>query len=189
MAAPSNAPSVRSAAAVQAGLGGNCAAVIFAEHDADACNGPWAMEAGSSVVVEFLDTQVGTWQCSVDAGATWRAVRTDLVNREGGMGLVLGPDACLRVLPCGGTKSLARVVFHRLGHRAGQANGSYRAYAAEGEDDRLPSITLLLELAAINGAPPPTRARLPRNKMVRVRSARTTGAPGSGAEGTGPVRT
>lgn len=129
-----------------------------------------------SVVVEFLEAQVGAWQFSIDGGATWRAVRTDLINREGCMGLVLDAEARLRVLPSGGGRSSARVVFHALDRGAGLANGSYRAYALPGEDDRPSSVTLVLDLAAINGAPPPTRATRPRNKMVRVRNCADDGA-------------
>lgn len=51
------------------------------------------------MVIEQLDSQVGTWQFSTDGGHTWRTVRTDLINRAGSLGLALDRNACLRVLP------------------------------------------------------------------------------------------
>ena len=55
------------------------------------------------MVIEYLDTQAGTWQFSLDDGQTWRAVRTDLINRPGHTGLALDRDArpILAVGPAG----------------------------------------------------------------------------------------
>lgn len=53
----------------------------------------------AGIVIERLDAQIGVWQYSLDDGANWQVVRTDLLHREGPMGLVLALGARLRVLP------------------------------------------------------------------------------------------
>ena len=80
----------RPAADAGTGLGGNSVAHIVQEHCPD-------MLAAAGVVIEHLDAQAGTWQFSADAGQTWRAIRTDLINRPGNLGLALDRDARLRV--------------------------------------------------------------------------------------------
>ena len=64
------------------GVGGNSVAQILQDHCPDL-----ALYAG--MVIEQLDSQVGTWQFSTDGGRTWRTVRTDLINRAGSLGLAL----------------------------------------------------------------------------------------------------
>ncbi|CAN7493496.1 hypothetical protein LJR129_003386 [Acidovorax sp. LjRoot129] len=152
------------------GLGGNTVAQIVEEN----CPG---MLASAGVVIEHLDAQAGTWQCSTDDGQTWRAVRTDLVNRPGHMGLALDRDARLRVLPFGGHRvSGARVAFHTVQRSHGQGNGSYRAYADDDREDGSHTVTLVLGLAAINGTPPAVHVPRPRNKRALVQRAASAAA-------------
>ena len=152
------------------GLGGNTVAQMVEEN----CPG---MLASAGVVIEHLDAQAGTWQCSTDDGQTWRAVRTDLVNRPGNMGLALDRDARLRVLPFGGHRvSGARVAFHTVQRSHGQGNGSYRAYADDDREDGSPTVTLVLGLAAINGTPPAVHVPRPRNKRALVQRAASAAA-------------
>ena len=87
----------------------------------------------AGVLVESLDTQVGTWQYTLDAGRSWRVIRTDLINRDGRRGLVLSLDARLRVLPFGGQRGSARVAFHPVQFFQEDCNGIYRAYAPADE--------------------------------------------------------
>lgn len=163
-------PLLPSAAQGAAGLGGNTVAQIVEEN----CPG---MLASAGVVIEHLDAQAGTWQCSTDAGQTWRAVRTDLVNRPGNMGLALDRDARLRVLPFGGHRvSGARVAFHTVQRSHGQGNGSYRAYADDDREDGSHTVTLVLGLAAINGTPPAVHVPRPRNKRALVQRAASAAA-------------
>ena len=148
-----------------AGLGGNTVAQLVESH----CPGA---QAFAGVVIEHLDAQAGVWQCSTDDGRTWRAVRTDLVNRPGNMGLALDRDARLRVLPIGGHRVQGvRVAFHTVQRSHAEGNGSYRAYANEDREDGTPTVTLVLGLSAINGAPPAVHVPRLRNKRAMVRSA------------------
>jgi hypothetical protein len=124
------------------------------------------------MVIEQLDSQVGTWQFSTDGGRTWRTVRTDLINRAGSLGLALDRDARLRVLPFGGSRvTSARVAFHAVRRSPGHGNGSYRAYATEDREEDSSTVTLVLGLGAINGLPPAVYVPRPRNKRALVQRA------------------
>ena len=147
------------------GVGGNSVAQILQDHCPDL-----VLYAG--MVIEQLDSQVGTWQFSTDGGRTWRTVRTDLINRAGSLGLALDRDARLRVLPFGGSRvSSARVAFHAVRRSPGQGNGSYRAYATEDREEDSSTVTLVLGLGAINGLPPAVHVPRPRNKRASVQRA------------------
>ena len=79
------------AAAGGAGVGGNTVAQLLQENCAD-------MRASAGVVIEYLDTQAGTWQFSLDDGQTWRAVRTDArVSRDSG---TPSPPSMPAACPC-----------------------------------------------------------------------------------------
>lgn len=146
-----------------AGLGGNTVAHIVEEN----CPG---MLASAGVVIEQLDAQAGTWQFSTDEGQTWRGIRTDLINRPGNLGLALDRDARLRVLPFSGHRvGGARVAFHTVQRSHGPGNGSYRPYAGDDREDGSRTVTLVLGLAAINGAPPAVQVPRPRNKRASAR--------------------
>lgn len=150
------------------GLGGNTLARIVEEN----CPG---MLACAGVVIEQLDAQAGAWQFSTDEGLTWRAVRTDLINRPGNLGLALDRDARLRVLPFAGHRVTgARVAFHTVQRSHGPGNGNYRAYAGDDREDGSRTVTLVLGLSAINGAPPAVHVPRPRNKRALVRRAAAT---------------
>ncbi|MCE1192361.1 MAG: hypothetical protein LWW96_09435 [Acidovorax sp.] len=152
------------------GLGGNTLARIVEEN----CPG---MLAFAGLVLEQLDAQAGTWQFSIDEGQTWRAIRTDLINRPGNMGLALDRGARLRVLPFAGHRvSGARVAFHTVQRAHGPGNGSYRAYASDDREDGSRTVTLVLGLSAINGAPPAVHVPRPRNKRALVRRSAAAGA-------------
>lgn len=151
------------------GLGGNVLARIVEAHCPD-------LVAGTGVVIEHLDAQAGTWQFSTDQGQTWRAIRTDLINRAGNLGLALDGDARIRVLPFGGHRVTGvRVAFHTVQRGHGQGNGSYRAYAPEERDGGSHTVTLVLGLSAINGEPPAVHVPRPRNKRAMVQRAAATG--------------
>lgn len=168
------------AAALPAGasgnsLGGNTLAHIVEEN----CPG---MLASAGVMIERLDAQAGTWQFSTDDGHTWRAIRTDLINRPGNLGLALDRDARLRVLPFSGHRVTGvRVAFHTVQRSHGPANGSYRPYADDDREDGSRTVTLVLGLAAINGAPPAIHVPRPRNKRALARRAPLVSAPLTGS--------
>ncbi len=155
------------------GVGGNTLARIVEDN----CPG---MLASAGVVIEHLDAQAGIWQLSIDEGQTWRTIRTDLINRDGNLGLALDRDARLRVLPyCDHRVTGARVVFHTVQRSHGPGNGSYRAYAYDGREDGSGTIALVLSLAAINGAPP--AVHVPRLRNKRALAQRAVAAPRQGA--------
>ena len=157
-------------------LGGNTLARIVEDNCPD-------MLVAAGVVIEQLDAQAGAWEFSTDQGQSWRAVRTDLINRAGNMGLALDRDARLRVLPFGGHRVTgARVAFHTVQHSHGQGNGSYRAYADEERDGGSRTVTLVLALSSINGVPPAVHVPRPRNKRAMAqRAASAARGPISGA--------
>ena len=160
-------------------LGGNTLAHIVEEN----CHG---MLPSAGVVIEHLDAQAGTWQFSLDDGHTWRAIRTDLINRPGNMGRALNRDARLRVLPFAGQRiSGVRVAFHTVQRSHAMGNGSYRPYASdEREDGCSCTVTLVLALAAINGAPPAVHVPRPRNKRAQLqRTAAGAGLAGGSLDG------
>lgn len=154
------------AAAGGAGVGGNTVAQLLQENCAD-------MRASAGVVIEYLDTQAGTWQFSLDDGQTWRAVRTDLINRPGHTGLALDRDARLRVLCSGSNREGARVVFHSVQRGHGAGNGSYRPYAPDEREEASHSVALVLCMGAINGVPPAVKVPRPRNKRARAQGLDT----------------
>lgn len=132
------------------------------------------------MVIEQLDSQVGTWQSSTDGGHIWRTVRTDLINRAGSLGLALDRNARLRVLPFGGSRvSTARVAFHAMQSSPGQGNGSYRGFATEDREEDSSTVSLVLGLGAINGLPPAVHMRRPRNKRASVQRAAQAVSAGS----------
>ena len=167
----------RPAAPAGTGLGGNTLAQIMEENCSD-------MLAAAGVVIEHLDAQAGAWQFSADQGQTWRAIRTDLINRPGNLGLALDRDARLRVLPFGGHRVTgARVAFHAVQRSHGAGNGSYRAYAPDDRDGGSRTVTLVLSLAAINGAPPVVHVPRPRNKRAMVQRAAASVGVGAALSG------
>lgn len=146
--------------ACAAGVGGHSIASIMARHGMN-------VPAPLGVIVEHLDAQIGTWQMSIDEGASWHTVRTDLINRPGNRGLALEPAARLRVLPLpGSTRQGARMVLHAAQRALGDGNGCYQNYPPCDRGDGAQSITLVLDLDAINGRPPATRTARPRNKRA-----------------------
>lgn len=157
------------------GLGGNTLARMVEDH----CPG---MPPSAGVVMEYLDAQAGTWQFSTDEGQTWRNIRTDLINRPGHQGLALDSNARLRVLPFGGQRVTgARVAFHTVPRSHGPGNGSYCAYASDEREDASSTVTLVLPLAAINGAPPAVQVQRLRNK--RALAQRAVAASGASLQG------
>lgn len=172
---PRRAAPAGGAAEAATGLGGNTVAHIVESNCPD-------LLAAAGVVIEHLDAQAGTWQFSIDEGQTWRAIRTDLINRAGHLGLALNRDARLRVLPFGGHRVTgARVAFHTVQRNHGPGNGSYRAYAPDERDDGSRTVTLVLSLGAVNGTPPEVHVPRPRNKRALAqRSAMAAGGAPAG---------
>lgn len=147
------------------GLGGN----VMAQLVEQCCP---RIPAGAGFVIEYLDAHAGTWQFSADQGATWRLIRTDLINRPGNVGLALDAEVRLRLLPAAGLRpAKIRMVCHRVPRSLGLANGCYLPYATEEREGCSCTLRLELSLAAINGAPPSVRTSRPRNKRAAAQRA------------------
>ena len=174
--APQQPPRARTAvrpataqSAGAAGVGGNSIASIMARQG-------MTVPAPLGVIVEHLDAQIGTWQVSIDEGASWHTIRTDLINRPGNRGLALEPTARLRVLPLpAGTRQGVRMVLHAAQRALGDDNGRYQNYPPEDRDDAARSITLMLGLEDINGSPPAARIARPNNKRAMAAQRRAAG--------------
>ncbi|MBY0409714.1 MAG: hypothetical protein K2Q97_06200 [Burkholderiaceae bacterium] len=143
------------------GLGSNSVAHILGEQ----C---YYRATPSVIVVEYLDAQIGTWQCSTDEGETWSTLRTDLINRPGCTGLELERTTRLRVLPQrdSARNGTARLVFHAAQRTLGLGNGSYRTYPPDDRGEGADSVTLFLTLGDINGMPPEVFTPRARNKRA-----------------------
>jgi uncharacterized delta-60 repeat protein len=55
-----------------------------------------------AIAIEAVDTSLGTWQYSLDAGITWLTIQSHLLNSSTNtLGLLLGPTSMIRLLPFG----------------------------------------------------------------------------------------
>ena len=163
---------------VPCGLGGCSVAQLLA-----AC--PDALADCAGVVLEALDPRVGNWQYSLDAGASWRSVRTDILHSRQPRGLVLALSARLRVLPYGGSAHhKARMVWHTVTGAQARHSGCYCPYVAQERDGAGPSVALELGLADINGTPLAQRLPRQRNKRALAALRRTSACTATGQAAT-----
>lgn len=154
------AKSVAASSPGAAGFGGSSVASIVARHVP-------SLAIPLGIIVEHLSPQIGTWQVSIDEGASWHTIRTDLINRPGNTGLALEGTARLRVLPLtASARHPARMVLHAAQRAPGQSNGCYQNYPPDDRCEAARSITLVLSLDAINGRPPAVPTTRPRNKRA-----------------------
>lgn len=157
---PPTAPAMN----VGVGLGGNSIAQILAEN----CH---AHAGAAGVVISRLDARAGIWQYSVDDGASWRDARTDLINRPGVMGLALDRQARLRLIQRSGERlDKINVVLNPVQHSLRERNGSHSSYVPDPANEDSASISLLLDISAINGAPPEVHVPRQRNKRARAKA-------------------
>jgi hypothetical protein len=66
------------------------------------------------------------------------------------------------------------MVLHAAQRALGEDNGCYQNYPPCDRGDGAQSITLVLDLDAINGRPPATRTARPRNKRAMAAQTRAT---------------
>ncbi|MFA5631264.1 MAG: DUF4214 domain-containing protein [Porticoccaceae bacterium] len=114
--------------------------------------------AVKAIAVTHLDTGMGSWQYSLDGGASWLTIQADLINSTTNeLALLLGPTAKLRLLPFGdlnGTLAEA-VTFRAWDMSDGLASGSYSVITATGGNTSFSaaSDTASLTIAPVNDAP------------------------------------
>ncbi|MES3000084.1 MAG: hypothetical protein V4787_05290 [Pseudomonadota bacterium] len=91
-------------------------------------------DAPEAIGITALDTSLGAWQYSLDSGAHWLDVRSDLINSETNeLALLLGPAAMIRMLPFGDLHgSLAAAITYRAWDGATGPQGSYEVIGASG---------------------------------------------------------
>jgi hypothetical protein len=152
-------------AAAGTGVGGNSIAQILAESSPQHA-------AAAGIVIARLDARAGIWQYSVDNGANWRDVRTDLINRPGTMGLALDREARLRLLPRLGERVMQiHMVVHVVHHSLHARNGSHSAYVPDPSEGDSSAVNLLLDINHINGMPPQVHVPRLRNKRAMASAA------------------
>src|SRR5689334_3747622 len=90
--------------------------------------------AVEAIAITALNTSLGSWQYSLDSGATWLTIRADLIDSSTNeLALLLGATASIRLLPFGelnGTLSAA-ITFRAWDQSAG-SQGQYVAILANG---------------------------------------------------------
>jgi uncharacterized delta-60 repeat protein len=92
------------------------------------------VDAAEAIGITALDTSLGSWQYSLDSGAHWLDVRSDLINSETNeLALLLGPTAMIRMLPFGALHgSLADAVTFRAWDGVTGSQGGYQDIGAAG---------------------------------------------------------
>ncbi len=80
-----------------------------------------------AIAVEAVNTSLGTWQHSLDNGATWLTILSDLVNSSTNqLCLLLGPTALVRLLPFGNlTGDLPDAITFRAWDMGSGSSGQY----------------------------------------------------------------
>jgi uncharacterized delta-60 repeat protein len=112
-----------------ASSGTSIAAMLLAGSVAD-FNAP----ATEAIAITALNTSLGAWQYSLDGGANWLTVSSDLVNSDANeLALLLGPSARLRLLPFGDlTGQLSDAITFRAWDQSEGTEGQYVSIASTG---------------------------------------------------------
>ncbi|TFW19979.1 hypothetical protein E4L96_10945 [Massilia arenosa] len=78
-----------------------------------------------AMIVNDIDTNVGTWQYSLDGGASWLTMRADLIDGAANIGLVLDAAARIRLLPFGDASGDTSLQYHGWRTAGAAASGTY----------------------------------------------------------------
>jgi uncharacterized delta-60 repeat protein len=84
--------------------------------------------AVEAIVIESVDTSLGTWQFSLDGGFSWLSMAAELINPLDGYGLALDALARVRLLPFGALEGNTGFVFRAWDGSDGAASGDYIRY-------------------------------------------------------------
>lgn len=111
--------------------------------------------AVEAIAIEALDTSLGTWQYSLDAGTTWLTVRSDLLNNTTNtLGLLLGPTDKIRLLPYGDLNgSVTNAITFRAWDMSTGTAGSYVVTTPGAGAFSTASDTADITVTAVNDAP------------------------------------
>ncbi|WP_048439208.1 hypothetical protein [Caenimonas sp. SL110] len=109
------------------------------------------------IAITALDTSMGTWQFSNDAGANWLTIHASLINSSTNeLALLLAPTALVRMLPFGELNgTLAEAITFRAWDQTSGNQGDYVVIAGTGADSAFSSDsdTAGLTVTAVNDAP------------------------------------
>ncbi|MDP1977638.1 MAG: hypothetical protein Q8K39_08270, partial [Undibacterium sp.] len=111
-----------------------------------------------AIVIEAVDTRVGTWQFSLNGGATWLNIQADLINSTTNtLGLALGPTALIRLLPFGDLSQTASssITFRAWDQSDGNPSGSYFVFNPGVGSVSAASDVATASVIAVNGASAP----------------------------------
>jgi uncharacterized delta-60 repeat protein len=149
------APTLSPISAGQPVIAGNTVAEVVVDGSITDPDGA-ALEA---VVVESVDTSLGTWQFSLDDGLTWLTIASDLINPLDGYGLALGAAARIRLLPFGALEGDAGFVFRAWDQSDGASSGEYIRYTpgtgsvSAGSDQATLAVGPLVAGPSVNSVP------------------------------------
>jgi len=79
-----------------------------------------------AIVIESVNSSLGTWQFSINNGSTWQGV-TGVTTSHG---LALGPTSLVRLLPNGSASGTSNFTFRAWDQTDGAASGAYITYTA-----------------------------------------------------------
>ncbi len=109
------------------------------------------------IAITALDTSLGTWQFSNDAGANWLTIHAGLINSTTNeLALLLAPTALVRMVPFGELSgTLADAITFRAWDQTSGNQGDYVVIAGTGADSAFSSDsdTAALSVSAVNDAP------------------------------------
>jgi uncharacterized delta-60 repeat protein len=110
-----------------------------------------------AIAITALNANLGTWQYSLDGGANWLTIQSDLINSSSNqLALLLGPTARLRLLPYGDlTGSLSDAITFRAWNQATGSEGDYVVISATGPGTAFSSVsdTAAIQVTGVNDAP------------------------------------
>ncbi len=88
------------------------------------------------IAIIGIDTSLGTWQYSIDAGANWLTIHASLINSTTNeLGLLMGPTALVRMLPFGELSgTLADAITFRAWDQSSGTQGDYVVIGGTGAD-------------------------------------------------------
>lgn len=113
--------------------------------------------AVEAIAITALNTSLGTWQYSLDGGANWLTIQTDLINSTmNQLALLLGPTAQLRLVPYGDlTGSLSDAITFRAWNQTTVSEGAYVVINDTGPGTAFSSVsdTAAIQVTGVNDVP------------------------------------
>ncbi len=111
--------------------------------------------AVEAIAIEAVNTNLGTWQYSLDGGSHWLTIRADLINSTTNtLGLLLGPTHLIRLLPYGDLNgTLSDAINFRAWDMTSGSAGQYVVTTPGTGAFSSASDTASITVTAVNDAP------------------------------------